>query len=297
MKAQHPAWNEDLNALFRKSSKGNIVMVMGVKQIEDQIANYRDVSNRDANAISNVLEASKLQAINEIDEPQAKWIWTLENILLVQNEYHRSFELLKTGQYYEAWCELEKAEITLNSLEPHLSIETDRFGLCEIKDKVLKLQSLFPYKIFMSPEILILEEKCSICGAIITPRKQCEHKVGEIYAGAFCFRLVTKMQPIGMSFVEKPVQKYSVPFLHDEKTNQKVDQYDYSLLKYLMTKIHAPFEKWRYEISERLLPHSKFFALGRNDRCPCGSGEKYKKCCLLREGVKQTHYEFILQED
>ncbi len=21
--------------------------------------------------------------------------------------------------------------------------------------------------------------------------------------------------------------------------------------------------------------------VGRNDRCPCGSGQKYKKCCLL----------------
>ena len=24
-------------------------------------------------------------------------------------------------------------------------------------------------------------------------------------------------------------------------------------------------------------------SVGRNDRCPCGSGSKYKKCCLLRE--------------
>jgi preprotein translocase subunit SecA len=23
--------------------------------------------------------------------------------------------------------------------------------------------------------------------------------------------------------------------------------------------------------------------VGRNDPCPCGSGRKYKKCCLLRE--------------
>jgi preprotein translocase subunit SecA len=24
--------------------------------------------------------------------------------------------------------------------------------------------------------------------------------------------------------------------------------------------------------------------VGRNDPCPCGSGKKYKRCCLLREG-------------
>jgi len=28
----------------------------------------------------------------------------------------------------------------------------------------------------------------------------------------------------------------------------------------------------------------KTIKLGRNDPCPCGSGKKYKKCCLLKEG-------------
>jgi uncharacterized protein YecA (UPF0149 family) len=34
--------------------------------------------------------------------------------------------------------------------------------------------------------------------------------------------------------------------------------------------------KWRKEI-EKPLPKQK---AGRNDPCPCGSGKKYKKCCL-----------------
>lgn len=29
-------------------------------------------------------------------------------------------------------------------------------------------------------------------------------------------------------------------------------------------------------------------SVGRNDRCPCGSGNKYKKCCLLREHREAT---------
>ncbi|HPD61710.1 MAG TPA: SEC-C metal-binding domain-containing protein, partial [Thermodesulfobacteriota bacterium] len=24
--------------------------------------------------------------------------------------------------------------------------------------------------------------------------------------------------------------------------------------------------------------------IGRNDPCPCGSGKKYKKCCLIKQG-------------
>src|SRR2546421_5863302 len=27
---------------------------------------------------------------------------------------------------------------------------------------------------------------------------------------------------------------------------------------------------------------------GRNDPCPCGSGKKYKKCCLARDQEKET---------
>ncbi|MBP9521733.1 MAG: SEC-C domain-containing protein [Enterococcus sp.] len=25
--------------------------------------------------------------------------------------------------------------------------------------------------------------------------------------------------------------------------------------------------------------------IGRNDPCPCGSGKKYKKCCLGKDGI------------
>ncbi len=28
--------------------------------------------------------------------------------------------------------------------------------------------------------------------------------------------------------------------------------------------------------------------VGRNDRCPCGSGKKHKKCCLTRKSVTAT---------
>jgi len=36
--------------------------------------------------------------------------------------------------------------------------------------------------------------------------------------------------------------------------------------------------------------------IGRNDPCPCGSGQKYKKCCLLNKlpakGVLGLAYEY-----
>ena len=31
--------------------------------------------------------------------------------------------------------------------------------------------------------------------------------------------------------------------------------------------------------------------IGRNDPCPCGSGKKYKNCCMNTKKYETTHYE------
>ena len=45
----------------------------------------------------------------------------------------------------------------------------------------------------------------------------------------------------------------------------------------------APDEKTSDENSQQAAPvpiHRSEPKIGRNDPCPCGSGKKYKKCCL-----------------
>jgi len=32
--------------------------------------------------------------------------------------------------------------------------------------------------------------------------------------------------------------------------------------------------------------------VNRNDPCPCGSGKKYKKCCLLKENEPKKQHQF-----
>ncbi|NDK56004.1 peptidase [Pontibacter sp. BT213] len=51
----------------------------------------------------------------------------------------------------------------------------------------------------------------------------------------------------------------------------------------LLTKIFQQNPKRRFRINfrELLNPYGK--RLGRNELCPCGSGEKYKNCCLLKK--------------
>ena len=39
----------------------------------------------------------------------------------------------------------------------------------------------------------------------------------------------------------------------------------------------------------RIRPIIKDYKIGRNDPCPCGSGLKYKKCCLDSGKYETTH--------
>ena len=39
----------------------------------------------------------------------------------------------------------------------------------------------------------------------------------------------------------------------------------------------------------RIRPIVKDYKIGRNDPCPCGSGLKYKKCCLDSGKYETTH--------
>jgi len=36
---------------------------------------------------------------------------------------------------------------------------------------------------------------------------------------------------------------------------------------------------------QRIEPYHAPQKIGRNDPCPCGSGKKYKKCCLTKEST------------
>lgn len=243
--------------------------------------------------IRDILKDIKRQAVACNDQAKAKLVWCYEQILAIQGNYLSAFRQMKDGSYYNAWCSLERVEIDLHFFEQHCKPESDEYKLRFIEKHTKQYQSLFPYKIFLSPEVLVLEKKCSICHKPISIRNSCGHRVGEIYDGEMCGREITKVEPLGMAFVETPVQKYSVPFLVDPETSQSHDHYNYALIRYLIERLRDPFDAWDIRWTKRRHPHSRYKHVGRNESCPCGSGKKYKSCCLRESGVLRPHCEFI----
>lgn len=243
-------------------------------------------------AVQEALAILKRDAAGRASQVEAKILWCLEQALIAQNLYLRAFLAMKGGHFYEAWCDLENAEISLGFLEPHESKNWVMFRLDFIQAYITKWQTLFPYKIFISPELLELEKVCTICRRPVSIRQPCGHRIGEIYNGEMCGREVTKLEALGFSFVEKPVQKYSVPFISDPVTGKQRDHHNYDVVKYAISALRSPFDGWDVERTKRRQPHSRFRHVGRNEPCPCESGKQYKNCCLQEVGVLRPHFEF-----
>ena len=59
-----------------------------------------------------------------------------------------------------------------------------------------------------------------------------------------------------------------------------------------MKKLESPFRPWYVEQLTRKKP--EYVNLGRNAKCPCNSGKKYKNCCLNTSNEYGPHNRITL---
>lgn len=228
------------------------------------------------------LSALKQEFVAANDQEGAKAVWCLEMIGKVQDQFIEAFRNFKEHRFYTGWCLLERCEIDGAVLQRHYQDENGRFGIGHVVEHGGRFQALFPYKLFMSPGFLKEEIHCGICNARLTPRSDCGHVIGEIYNGEYCSRHVVKAKLLEVSLTPNPVQKSAVPFSRDSQLN-------YGNVKYVVDGVRSPWHGWSYEEQPYLKDHPPVPSVGRNDRCACGSGLKYKKCGLIGRKEEAIH--------
>lgn len=235
-------------------------------------------------------------AVRDSDQELAKMGWCLRQVGGIQDRYLFAWGLLRQGQYYIGWRELARCESGVRALWPHFTDEQQTMGVRFIQTQIARFQTLFPYRIFTSPDFLVLERRCSICDRPIRPRSRCEHKRGEIYDGRYCTGIVTRARLIGTSLVENPDFKANVVFLIDDETGKPFDHFDYPLLDYLMQHLASPWSLWDVRRTERLQPFSRCGDLDDDAPCPCESKVALRDCCRPRGGIRSPHVEFLLSD-
>jgi hypothetical protein len=266
--------------------------------VEHYLADTANYQNRNQDSelwLTNTLKTIKAKAVEQGNQDVAKKAWCFETIHEIQKNYLAAFSKMKEGHFYDGWCLLERVAIAINSLERHfVSPENDIYKIGFLDKYVEQFQTLFPYRMFMSPAFMQLEKECSICGSKISIRNSCGHRKGEIYNGEMCVHIIKKGHVLEISVVTNPVQKYSVLFLNDSETGKEVDHYNYTLVNYVVTGLAHPFDEWEIQKTKIRHPHSLFSHVNPNEKCPCESGKSYKKCCLKEpSGVLRPHMNVV----
>ncbi|MGJ4904570.1 hypothetical protein ACQR0V_23585 [Bradyrhizobium sp. HKCCYLS2058] len=212
-------------------------------------------------------------------------LWAIQTFADGTVLYLDAYHLMARGKFYDGWCNLEKAELAFARLIENPFLK--RIGpLTKDRAQLVALwQSLFPYRHFASPGMRYKKWACSICGVQSTPVEPCGHVVGRVYAGQLCYRIIYEAEPLEVSLVTDPVQKYSVLHL----------DYDYSVVQYVLDHLTSAFHLWDGEWTHKRHSHANFADRPHDGPCPCASKLRYVECCLLEEGVRLPHFQMVVR--
>lgn len=243
---------------------------MTVTEIENYLSKKKILFDE---GVNEKIEQYRINAIDQEDEKNANYFWCLREIFNIQKGFVSAIEDLNSKKFEEAWILFEKIDIEIGNLEQNFDVfqEKDKYQIVFIKRIISEYQKLFPYQYFFSRENIIKREECSICGKVISLRNSCGHKPGKLYMGELCSRIVTDMELKGISIVTDPFDKYTYLQLPGK-------EYNYGMIEALMQELSSPYDDFFIETVK--IKKSEYKKVQRNSLCPCGSGKKYKKCCL-----------------
>lgn len=267
---------------------------MSLQKLSDSISgNLRQNSEKDWKLRLEKASTLKQSAQTVRNCEEANIAWFLESVCSSRLDMISVWENINSGNFYDAWVTLEHIEICSRWLIKNPFLDLDFFGVIRLAKSAENWQSLYPYRVFISPEFIVKSEECSICGQSMGPWSDCSHKVGNVYCGEFCSRIVKDVDIGHVSLVSDPVQKYSAII---PKTEDGSDPMDYRLVEWVAMRCDGPFSDWMPKRGKRIHPHSAFDQ-GPSDLCPCRSEKRYDVCCLDKVGVEAPHIDIVFGHD
>lgn len=199
--------------------------------------------------------------------------------------YLKLWEEIIGGKFSSSWCSLQDAMDAIRPIKKFSKLDVSFF-----EDQLTVLENAYPYRIFASVGIIVDRFVCNICGHDIDAL-ECPHIAGELYSGTLAVGIAQNIVSLDhVSMVENPEDKRCVVSYDDESEHFRLVRY---LSNTLQTKKVRISDFRHVELSSQVISNPDYVALGRNEKCFCGSGIKFKKCCIAKTEFQRNHFRFV----
>lgn len=278
----NPLANQNANALLIsiKPFMNEVLRAINECRFDDTKSKYLELEQAFSLAKSKFHEETEsfLNAIFAIKV----FVKTLKN-------YGETWELVFNKEFSASWSSLQDTLNNLRMVKKFSCIDVSQF-----ESQLLVLETLYPYKVFFSVGMEVDYFECSICGNDIDS-DECEHLMGELYNGVFASATAKNVARLDhVSMVENPADKKCVISISDESEQ-------FECVRFLSEKLRSK-EILSCQLSDTKEVHYKranpeYVRLNRNAMCFCGSGKKFKKCCIDKQYVDAVHVNLVFEQN
>jgi len=230
----------------------------------------------------------KQYAIDNCNEYLANAQFVASRYLSLFCQLSNFFEVLHEKEYRKSWDVLQNCLDLAFEIGQHTLLE-NRYEVPQIVDLLTGYESLYPFKIFGSTEIVIGKSECSICGKSFQSL-DCAHIRGRLYWGEVAYERITEIKEFqAVAMVRHPLDKRCVMETSDDT---RMEEEKYLLLHEFIKQNIPTFQLFSIEVQKTVRHRTDIEMIGRNDKCPCKSGKKFKNCC--GQNLYYEHYHNII---
>lgn len=238
-----------------------------------------------ANILVEAIQADLPHTTECDDEDLANDIFVLNSYSQFLASYVNLWSLILAGKYSSSWDCLQDCLNLLRSIKRFSRIKVDEF-----EDQLVGLEKIYPYNVFFSIGGIAGQLVCTICGEL-SDSASCVHISGELYGGKLAQRITRDVVQLDhIAIVSNPADKKCVVRYEDSGTQFKLVRYLRDLIFDSRLCIVSFGE---LEFSKKLISNGAYKILGRNEECFCGSGKKFKRCCISKEFVEHEEVIFM----
>lgn len=230
----------------------------------------------------------KAIAVESHNESLANVSFVMKRLFSMYYNYAYYWGQLNEKKYKNSWNSLQ------DTIDDLLLVSRWCSNRCHFKLDTLnihfkELEKLYPYKLFASSEMVITKTKCSICGKDGLDI-DCTHIPGNLYWGEMASTIIKEFTFKAVALVKHPLDKRCIMEIQDDN---RTDEEKFKLLDYFISNVSNPLMLFKLNEQKRFYKKKVEKKLGRNDRCYCGSGLKYKYCCGKEEYVEGIHFVIV----